>query len=347
MIRKMTSAVLFLQLMMLPLSAQTVLTYANNAMKDGDSVELKVLKESVSAGASGASQVWDFSGAEFEGTSAIDYDADFSATPGNGAAFACTHEGGRITYYDITSTGKFYKEVSTPGGNIVFDEPVKELAFPFRYGDGIRGKLQGTNTTLAGIQERIDGNYTVVADAYGTLILPNGVTLKNVLRVKYEKIYQQMHGGALYNISVLHYLFYAAESRYPVLQINENQTACDCGCAYNSAATFFDDSVRPNSNLSKPGTGDLIADETITYRVHPNPFVDVLNFDYSLSKDLKLQVSLFDMQGKRVAMLIDAQKQGGSYTFSENLQHLPAATYVLRIMADDLVISEKVIKKEK
>ncbi|MDR1698335.1 MAG: hypothetical protein LBR75_00720, partial [Prevotellaceae bacterium] len=155
MIRKITVVTLFLQLMMLPLSAQTVLTYANNAMKEGDSVELKVLKESVSAGNAGAIQVWDFSNAEVsDQASAIDYDADFSAMSKNGAqAFACTHDGGRITYYDITSTAKLYKEVQTPGGNIVFDEPIKELAFPFRYGDKIQGKMAGTHTSLAGMEE--------------------------------------------------------------------------------------------------------------------------------------------------------------------------------------------------
>lgn len=91
-----------------------------------------------------------------------------------------------------------------------FKEPIVEYAFPTCFGDSLSGPCQMQIMYCDGSRKTLPGTYSVVADAWGTLILPDCDTLHNVLRVctslrtsRSEKRF---------------YRWYAAGYRYPVLE---------------------------------------------------------------------------------------------------------------------------------
>ncbi len=77
---------------------------------------------------------------------------------------------------------------------------------------------------------------------------------------------------------------------------------------------------------------DIIFDNKIT--VFPNPFNDRLSFEYALEKDDPVQLSIFDISGKQIAVIIDKNKQSkGNHKanfVSDNLKN-GLYMYVLKI----------------
>ena len=60
------------------------------------------------------------------------------------------------------------------------------MKYPFSYGDDFTGDFAGVAYFQENTVINFSGTYTVTADAYGTLILPDRI-IKNALRVKSEK----------------------------------------------------------------------------------------------------------------------------------------------------------------
>ncbi len=351
MIRKFISLALFAQLVCLPIAAQTTLTYSSHGMQEDDIVNLTGISDAT-AGNAGAGQLWDYSGAQLnEKTFTISYQPSSSPDLAGSQSFACQQTDDVTVLMTRTPNAKLYTGMRTPQAEFSFNEPIKELVYPFAYGDKISGIMDGTYTTLAtGQSEQIDGTYTVEADAWGTLVLPNGVTLPGVLRVKYTKKYTQLHYDALYNINVEHYLFYSAVSRYPVLQIKHAVSACDCGCHSDETTAFFNADVQavasPPAAPARKLNSNLLTTAGFTYKLSPNPFESRLQLDYTLQASSKIKVELLSLSGSLLKTLLNTTTQeAGSYSIAENLQSLATGTYVLQIVVDGRIYSEKVIKE--
>ncbi|GHT31787.1 hypothetical protein FACS189434_02190 [Bacteroidia bacterium] len=322
------------------LSAQTVLTYATHGMQKGDVLTLTELAN-ITAGDGGANQIWDYSAATLNGkTSTLDYQST------DGKTFAVLQNGDMTVNHSVSDKGKLYYGLQSENAIIEFDEPLTELAFPFRYQSQVAGDLKGTYTDLnSGKAEKIDGAYSVTADGYGTLILPNGVTLSKVLRVTYVKDYTQDLGNASYHITVKHYLYYAAESRYPVLQIKDAKTSCDCGCNHNELTAAYNANVTPQvapkQRVEAPQ--NLVAE--LLYTVYPNPTDKELHIDYDILANAKVKISLLDFSGKKVKNVLNAKQELGAYSTAVNVENLPSGNYILELQVNDKVYTEKIIKK--
>ena len=65
-----------------------------------------------------------------------------------------------------------------------YSDPITEIVFPFTFGSTFQDTFAGI-AALMGIQTTNYGHKTVEADAYGTLVLPNG-SFEDVLRIKTE-----------------------------------------------------------------------------------------------------------------------------------------------------------------
>jgi len=66
--------------------------------------------------------------------------------------------------------------------NLVYSDPVLKMKYPFNYGEQYTDHFIGVAYYNEIYTIDFFGDYTVTADAYGTLILPDRV-IENVLRV--------------------------------------------------------------------------------------------------------------------------------------------------------------------
>ena len=345
--RKLTLLLLTLPMM---LSAQTILTYATHGMQEGDVLTLTKLTN-FNVGNGGANQVWDFSNAQANGSETIDYNANPTANNNAGKAFACLMDKKTTKFHSVSSKEKLYYGLSTNNSKIEFETPIKEMAYPFQYQSQISGEMKGTYTsTPSGRTETIDGNYSVTADGYGTLILPNGVTLKNVLRVVYLKDYAQTMGDMQYYVTVKHYLYYAAESRYPVLQVNDVKTSCDCACNSNSLTACYNANVAQND---KPqAVPEIVPEQAMpviapdfNYTLYPNPAKTELRVDYNVLADAKIKISIIDIAGKKIETIVNKKQELGAYSIAANVENLTNGVYVLEIQVNGKVYTETFIKQ--
>lgn len=338
--RKITFGILLIQAFSLSLSAQTVITYKTHAMTQGDVLSLKQI-DTISPGNAGPNQVWDYSSAKVVSDFVINYNANSNADwniPGD--AFACDENKERTSYFQMTATQKLYYGLTAKTAKIIFDTPIVELSFPFAYNDEANGVMKGSYTENT-LTAPINGTYTTKADAWGTLILPNGVKLHNVLRVKSVRDYNHEANGSMYHVVATRYAFYSAYSRYPVLQIKSATSTCECGCNGKEYAAYFNPSVKEETIVAPKEK----CDPKITYKVFPNPFDKDFELDYKLTGTAKVKICILDINGKTVAILQDKQQEEGSYSLTKDLGSYAAMNYILQIQVNDQVYTEKLIKK--
>lgn len=77
--------------------------------------------------------------------------------------------------------------------------------------------------------------------------------------------------------------------------------------------------------------------------VFPNPSRDFTTVNFVLEKDELISVSVFNMEGKLVKVLLEEAAKQGRNLFSFSTRPLPAGTYFLKISASDrIILSEKI-----
>jgi hypothetical protein len=81
---------------------------------------------------------------------------------------------------------------------------------------------------------------------------------------------------------------------------------------------------------------------SITTMVYPNPFVNEINFSFSISPGEKISAFVFDVLG-RLVYSEDVKNENNSIKL--NLLHLSTAEYLVKLSSDKFVHSAKIIKK--
>lgn len=103
---------------------------------------------------------------------------------------------------------------------------------------------------------------------------------------------------------------------------------------------------KPAGNVLKSTTTPL--EEVVSdpfLRVYPNPVTDVLNIEYSLDKDAAISVQLYSLMGSLIKSTGKQKVSAGTHVQYLNCADLSPGTYILKVVAGEKVLSEKVIKK--
>lgn len=105
-----------------------------------------------------------------------------------------------------------------------------------------------------------------------------------------------------------------------------------------------------NSSTFAPTVGsvkyDALADNNLL-SVYPNPFVDNTKINYTLSNDAKVSVEVFDITGRRVAVLENnTSKAAGTYTVDFNAKNSGYAAGVLiaKLTVDGKIYSSEMVQ---
>lgn len=84
--------------------------------------------------------------------------------------------------------------------------------------------------------------------------------------------------------------------------------------------------------------------EIAQLKVFPNPFTYDLTLQFALPKTENVTIGLYDMQGRLVQNILDAQQSEGVHTIYINGQSLPAGMYLCKLMTPTTEINKKIIK---
>lgn len=93
------------------------------------------------------------------------------------------------------------------------------------------------------------------------------------------------------------------------------------------------------SDPSSPISGSLSLD------AFPNPFQDLINFSYSLITDTRIEISLYNLQGKLIRNGATDLQSYGTHQGSMDVSDLPAGIYLLHLQTEDGLVDQKKILK--
>jgi len=331
--------------------AQNSLTYTKNSLVVGDSNEFREIQY-VEPGNSGSDRIWDFSKIQYSDKKPIGRISNISSQElaGVGPYNILLSENGYEYYFFFTEDGfeergfaNQEKELS-----MIYSDPILKMKYPFSFGQQFTDKYAGIAMFQKNFRIDITGDYTVNADAFGTLILPDRV-VKNTLRVKIVKTGLERNMCGSTETNTVRYLWYAAGYRYPIMNIGvmEYQKSGQLPTVTRTASVNLNQKSE-NDGITDVDPVNYQADDTdVSVILFPNPFTDKLTYNYFLRKSLPVTIDIYDMMGKISVRLVKNQLQGeGLHTgvLDGVTYGLTPGVYYFRFTFDKKVIVSKVIK---
>ena len=98
-------------------------------------------------------------------------------------------------------------------------------------------------------------------------------------------------------------------------------------------------------NLKKDLAGNLsnLPEEYNLFGNYPNPFNPSTIIRYELPKQSYVNLTIYDVLGREVAVLVNEQKPAGRYEIKFDAKNLPSGIYLFRINAEDFVKTRKML----
>ncbi len=76
---------------------------------------------------------------------------------------------------------------------------------------------------------------------------------------------------------------------------------------------------------------------------YPNPFNPQTTIVYNLATEVKVELRVFDMNGRQVAELVNEQQAAGRHSVVWNAQGLPSGTYLYQLKADGMQQTKRMV----
>ncbi|MHB1687442.1 MAG: T9SS type A sorting domain-containing protein [Ignavibacteriaceae bacterium] len=93
-----------------------------------------------------------------------------------------------------------------------------------------------------------------------------------------------------------------------------------------------------------PVTGIIDENTSYTYQLsqnYPNPFNPSTNISFSIPKESKVVLKVYNMLGQKVATLVNQTMAGGNYRYEFNADNLSSGIYIYRLQAGDFMFTKK------
>jgi PKD repeat protein len=113
--------------------------------------------------------------------------------------------------------------------------------------------------------------------------------------------------------------------------------------SYNEIGCSQLDSVTINVQVASALA--TIESEGASLRIYPNPTTDVYHFDLQLERQSQVEVTLFDLNGKKVATYYNGKLGQGEHNFVRNAADLPSGIYICYINVNGSVTHQKLVKQ--
>jgi flagellar hook assembly protein FlgD len=76
---------------------------------------------------------------------------------------------------------------------------------------------------------------------------------------------------------------------------------------------------------------------------YPNPFNPSTTFTYSIAKQSKVLIRIYDIIGNEIVTLVNEEKPVGTYDLTWDASNLPSGVYLYQLTAGDFIQTKKMI----
>ncbi|MFK7755700.1 MAG: T9SS type A sorting domain-containing protein [Flavobacteriales bacterium] len=223
-------------------------------------------------------------------------------------------------YISIIDGDYFYDGVSVfmPGEDeplvrTTYEDKRQFMTYPITYLDEFSDTFSGTVEIAAGAQTLTQtGSTALIADGYGTLILPYG-TIENVLRIKeISSSFDDFMGITLASNSDYQYYWYHEDYETIIASYEEFYTD---GALVDRIASYITE--QDFSSLVENYSAPKVS-------VYPNPSSDIVNFEFPSLQNLNF--TIVDSQGKTVL----TGSVEASFNNTLTINNLSAGLYIIK-----------------
>lgn len=327
--------------------SQVILTYKNNSPLPNDTIRTSEI-DLVTPGDAGPNQVWDFSKIRLTGEQkeSIMINKIAQPMPGLSDFDATFSDRGYEYFYKTDETASEVVGLRTKDISVSFSDPIIKMKYPLFYGNMYTDQLSGKATDKYKSDIGISGDYSLEADAFGTIILHDRI-IKNVLRLKIVENKIQINPCNIAESTITTYLWYAPASRYPVVGMSAREVKSNGKNPVTTAYAYINQKMA-NSGLLISGTDpENVNLAEVTLTVYPNPFIETLNYTYFLRKPMPVTIEMVDITGKTIIILADEQLHSEGFHTGELDAvkcGLKMGVYYFRFKFDGKELVRKVVK---
>ena len=279
--------------------------------------------------------------------------------------------------YKLNNDTLFLRGYRNSTTNVSYLLPEVSLVYPFGYGDSISSYFYGVGDYSNHVGLQIYGKKDICADAFGTLILPSGDTVSNVIRLHSEKIMQYRFDSGIFleldslsvppMDSIINYLsnnsdlirmdvfeWYIEGYCKPIFETVKN-TVYKSGKPYKYFSTAF---YCPIDELEGVDIGIQLAkktDKTPPINTLDGEMVDFNSFldkegrnillEYNSIEGATIDVMLFDIQGRLLFRDKSLEQNSGKYNFCIDISQYAQTEFVVRLSINEKTYSKKVFVK--
>ena len=228
--------------------------------------------------------------------------------------------------------------------SVHFSQTEKMLAFPFHYGDTLISKFRGDGEFCHTLPVSIEGTTVTVADAIGTLILPDD-TIQSILRIHKRRTYWENVRQSSF-VTEDTYYWYSERCCYPLYIAQRVCTEHKTDTVVFETAYYYpQELIEEVQSIDSTYQTAIGIDSVFTEAAYlPNPVQDNLIITYRLTRDASVSFSLHGNGGLLFTNTPMRQENAGYHSTTINMSSYPIGTYILFIHVDDFVQSQVIIK---
>lgn len=262
-----------------------------------------------------------------------------SAVPGSSnypTATMVQKQGGLYNYFKSVSSPSTQTEmlgINSNTLNLTFTNTAILAKFPVSYGNSFTDNISGTfNFSISGT---FNGSLSTQADGSGTLHLPGGLSLNNVLRVKSVQTIQLYLGFIPFGTAKQTvYNYFHASQKFPVLNITYSSLSIT-----GSATPSLSAVVTGNSKSIIVGLNEW-RESALGLRLYPNPMKDEIFIELENTEG-EVSLDVFDSKGTKLLTHSYTITKSASETLS--LKELANGFYFVNVRAGNQVLQKKIV----
>ncbi len=103
-------------------------------------------------------------------------------------------------------------------------------------------------------------------------------------------------------------------------------------------------------DITLKGTGSSTSVQDLSdyadMNIYPNPAKDFTKLNYSLTRNMNIRISIYDVKGNRVKEILHQNRMAGTYSQDISLQDLASGTYFIEISAEQGKLSKQFVVKK-
>ncbi|MEO8664419.1 MAG: T9SS type A sorting domain-containing protein [Ignavibacteria bacterium] len=323
---------------------QTTLTSSHNPVPGNVDAWAICDTTNISPGNAGPGQTWNFPGLTTQDSVIVTYVTPAS-TP-YAAQFPTSNIANTTddtTFnFGTSSSGNFLVNgVQGPDILIQYTDPQVLMQYPFSYGSSFTDNISA-NYTIGTTQIFETGTTSVSGDAWGTINLPGG-SYSNALRVKDVQVTKDSSnsGSPLVIVTTAtSYSWFVPGRKFRVFGIIYTSVTFN-GIPFGG--TKF---VNYNNNSTPIGIRNIsseIPDGYMLSQNYPNPFNPSTNLEFGIADLGFVSLRVYDMVGKEVATLVNANLNPGIYKYDFDASGLTSGIYYYTLRVNEFVETKKML----